>query len=146
MKILQSFIQALLSNPWIRRQHGNPSPLSAVADIPEVNHEKLERGLKKYCRIQSMYWDVDTTKSREFQKLFNGFYRVRSTDHGRVPDIHGHRNRTEPGCRAKTDRETRFGFGLAQRAALPDSRTLWRSLFRDADCVENFSVGREATR
>lgn len=77
MKKLQSFIQALLSNPWICRQHRNPSSLSAVAGVTAVNHEKLERGLGKYCRIQSMYWDVDTTKSREFQKLFNGFYRVR---------------------------------------------------------------------
>lgn len=60
------------------KRRGNASPKKAKAnESGSVNHEKLEVGLKKYCRIQSMFWDVDVSQSREFQKSFNGFYRVR---------------------------------------------------------------------
>lgn len=61
----------------LKRRQQSPAPVVRDVDKPTVNHDKLERGLSKYCRIQSMYWQVDVTQSREFQKMFNGFYRVR---------------------------------------------------------------------
>lgn len=54
-----------------------PESIALASTKPSVNHERLEQGLGKYCRIQSMYWQVDVSKSRVFQKAFNGFYRVR---------------------------------------------------------------------
>lgn len=38
---------------------------------------KVERGLKKYCTIQSMFDQVDVREDLPFQRTFNGFYRVR---------------------------------------------------------------------
>lgn len=42
-----------------------------------IDHDKLAAGLAKYCRIQEMFNQVDVSKSREFQKVFNGYYRIR---------------------------------------------------------------------
>jgi hypothetical protein len=38
---------------------------------------KVEKGLYKYCWIQEQFHKNDVTSNREFQKAFNGFYRVR---------------------------------------------------------------------
>lgn len=36
-----------------------------------------KRTIEKYAAITEMFWKIDATQSREFQKNFNGFYRVR---------------------------------------------------------------------
>ncbi len=36
-----------------------------------------KRSVEKYARIQELVLGVDVSKSKEFQRLFNGFYRVR---------------------------------------------------------------------
>jgi hypothetical protein len=61
------------------RKQQLPSSASVIQNeaLASINHEQLERGLDKYCRIQTMYWQVDVTQSRDFQRMFNGFYRVR---------------------------------------------------------------------
>jgi len=38
---------------------------------------KIEKGLYKYCWIQEQFHKNDVTSNREFQKAYNGFYRVR---------------------------------------------------------------------
>jgi hypothetical protein len=38
---------------------------------------KIEVGLDKYLWLQNKVWETDVSKDREFQKKFNGFYRVR---------------------------------------------------------------------
>lgn len=38
---------------------------------------KVEIGLCKYCWIQEQFHKNDVTSNREFQKKYNGFYRVR---------------------------------------------------------------------
>jgi hypothetical protein len=38
---------------------------------------KVEKGLRKYCWIQEQFHQNDVTTNREFQKAYNGFYRVR---------------------------------------------------------------------
>jgi len=38
---------------------------------------KIEKGLRKYCWIQEHLHREDVSRSREFQKTYNGFYRVR---------------------------------------------------------------------
>ncbi len=38
---------------------------------------KVEKGLRKYCWLQEQVHRKDVTINREFQKAFNGFYRVR---------------------------------------------------------------------
>jgi hypothetical protein len=38
---------------------------------------KIEKGLRKYCWIQDYLHKDDVSRSREFQKTYNGFYRVR---------------------------------------------------------------------
>lgn len=50
-----------------------------------VNYDALKRGLEKYLRIQELYWQTDVTTSREFQKAFNGFYRVRRNSEWQEP-------------------------------------------------------------
>jgi hypothetical protein len=42
-----------------------------------LRKDKLERGLRKYCWIQDNLYKNDVTTAREFQKKYNGFYRVR---------------------------------------------------------------------
>lgn len=53
----------------------------AITEIcPEkVFQQRLEDafGLKKYSQIMKSIGSVDISKDREFQRLFNGFYRVR---------------------------------------------------------------------
>ena len=38
---------------------------------------KVEKGLRKYCWIQQQLHKKNVSTNREFQKAFNGFYRVR---------------------------------------------------------------------
>lgn len=38
---------------------------------------KIEKGLAEYCWLQEHFRGTDVSKDREFQKKFNGFYRVR---------------------------------------------------------------------
>ena len=38
---------------------------------------KIEKGLRKYCWIQEHVHKGDVTTNRDFQKTYNGFYRVR---------------------------------------------------------------------
>ena len=39
--------------------------------------EKIEAGLKKYCYIMEHLYMVDISKDRDFQRAYNGFYRLR---------------------------------------------------------------------
>jgi len=39
--------------------------------------EKIKKGVKKYEDIMKTYRDVDVATDRVFQKLYNGFYRIR---------------------------------------------------------------------
>ena len=56
----------------------------AITEIcPEkVFQQRLEDafGLKKYSQIMKSIGSVDISKDREFQRLFNGFYRVRRNE------------------------------------------------------------------
>lgn len=38
---------------------------------------RLKSGVEKYQTIMKKYWSVDITKDWKFQRLYNGFYRVR---------------------------------------------------------------------
>ncbi len=50
----------------------------APPDLPRaLDRLAATRSVEKYARIQQMVREVDVSKSREFQKLFNGYYRVR---------------------------------------------------------------------
>ena len=39
--------------------------------------DKIEAGLKKYCYIMEHHHAVDVSTDRDFQKAYNGFYRLR---------------------------------------------------------------------
>jgi len=39
--------------------------------------KKLKSGVEKYQTIMEKYWSVDITKNQEFQRLYNGFYKIR---------------------------------------------------------------------
>ena len=41
------------------------------------NLDKIERGVKKYCEIQTQFYSTDVSNDRDFQRLFNGYYRIR---------------------------------------------------------------------
>jgi len=62
-----------VQQPKTEQVHDNPPPYIQAS----VNFDALTKGLQKYLRIQEMYWQTDVATSREFQKAFNGFYRVR---------------------------------------------------------------------
>ncbi|MBI5638943.1 MAG: hypothetical protein HZA17_00820 [Nitrospirae bacterium] len=46
------------------------------ADIDKALLE-VEKGLEKYCWIQEQFYMNDVTANRDFQRKYNGFYRVR---------------------------------------------------------------------
>ena len=46
-------------------------------DPKDVNWTKLEAGLNKYKDIMYLLYEVDVSTDRSFQKMFNGFYRIR---------------------------------------------------------------------
>ena len=43
----------------------------------DIALRKVEKGLRKYCWIQEHLHRHDVNTAREFQKAFNGFYRIR---------------------------------------------------------------------
>lgn len=43
----------------------------------ETSLEKIDIGLKKYTEIMSKLKQTDVSQDKEFQRLFNGFYRMR---------------------------------------------------------------------
>lgn len=43
----------------------------------ETSIEKIEIGLKKYVEIMSTLKETDVSQNKDFQRLFNGFYRMR---------------------------------------------------------------------
>ena len=46
-------------------------------DMGEVFAKKsMQEGVKKYAKLTSGFWNTNVATDREFQKLFNGFYRV----------------------------------------------------------------------
>ncbi|MEN7972594.1 MAG: hypothetical protein ABFR47_02045 [Verrucomicrobiota bacterium] len=55
------------------------SKIEATKQIAPLlpNLDKIERGLKKYCDIQGMFYSTNVANDQNFQRLFNGFYRVR---------------------------------------------------------------------
>ena len=42
--------------------------------------KKIESGVKKYLTIMQGYGDTNVIEDTEFQKKFNGFYRIRQRD------------------------------------------------------------------
>lgn len=50
--------------------------LGVIADM-ETSIEKIEIGLKKYIKIMSTLKKTDVSQDKDFQRLFNGFYRMR---------------------------------------------------------------------
>jgi hypothetical protein len=49
---------------------------------PDINRAlmKIEKGLRKYCWIQEQVHKTNVTTNRDFQRMYNGFYRVRRND------------------------------------------------------------------
>lgn len=43
----------------------------------EVALDKVSAGLEKYCAIMERFRSVDVSKDADFQRLFNGYYRMR---------------------------------------------------------------------
>ena len=43
----------------------------------DTSIEKIGIGLQKYCSIMTCLYQTDVSKDREFQRLFNGYYRMR---------------------------------------------------------------------
>lgn len=43
----------------------------------EVSLDKVSAGLAKYCTIMERFRSVDVSKDTTFQRLFNGYYRMR---------------------------------------------------------------------
>ena len=43
----------------------------------DTSMEKIRIGIQKYCSIMSRLCQTDVSKDREFQRLFNGYYRMR---------------------------------------------------------------------
>ena len=43
----------------------------------DTSMEKIAVGLRKYCSIMSLLYQTDVSQDREFQRLFNGYYRMR---------------------------------------------------------------------
>lgn len=52
-----------------------------ILNRAEINsvlfNANLERGLLRYLKIQDLFRRIDVSKNIEFQRLFNGYYRVR---------------------------------------------------------------------
>ena len=42
----------------------------------EKQIKKIRSGVKKYLTITQVYWNTDVAKNPEFQKMFNGFYKI----------------------------------------------------------------------
>ena len=51
--------------------------LSERWTVVDTSIEKIGIGLQKYCSIMSCLYQTDVSKDREFQRLFNGYYRMR---------------------------------------------------------------------
>lgn len=52
------------------------APIVTRREIDEAL-PRVERGLRKYCEIQRLLRSAEVSSDREFQRQFNGFYRVR---------------------------------------------------------------------
>lgn len=52
--------------------------------IVEESINKVEPGLLKYVQIMGRFYETDVSKDIEFQRLFNGFYRIRQ----RTPEFY----------------------------------------------------------
>ena len=51
--------------------------LSERWTVVDTSIEKIGIGLQKYCSIMTSLYQTDVSKDREFQRLFNGYYRMR---------------------------------------------------------------------
>jgi hypothetical protein len=51
--------------------------LISKINLKKTNWENISIGVKKYLLIMRLVGDSNVQKSKDFQKLFNGFYRVR---------------------------------------------------------------------
>lgn len=61
--------------------------LGAVTSVKEghrmaVSLDKVSFGIQKYCAIMDRLHQVDVSKDAEFQRLFNGYYRMRQRTPG----------------------------------------------------------------
>jgi len=45
--------------------------------LDKVRCSRLEAGVQKYLEIMDRYWKVSVVGDRSFQRLFNGYYRIR---------------------------------------------------------------------
>ncbi|RTR26713.1 hypothetical protein EKG37_20620 [Robertmurraya yapensis] len=51
--------------------------LTLNQEIISESLNKVGPGLEKYIRIQTMFYNVNVNKSEEFQRIYNGYYRMR---------------------------------------------------------------------
>lgn len=45
--------------------------------LSAAQRENIERGVKKYQAIMKRYWEINVSAGKDFQRLYNGFYRIR---------------------------------------------------------------------